>query len=237
MAVRSIGLSTLKGRRPCMLLDAARHNLREIQAERGAHSHIDTARSRDNVILEGGDTAARVQEVADFFLSSMTTERLRRDHCQALEFVFSLPSGRAIEEVEYFKKCLEWLEAEVALPVLSAVVHRDESTPHMHALLMPMDGEGRHVGSAPIASAPLKRLRASFFDKVAWQAGFRRAGAKMRGAAKARAVAAILRRCDAMGMPAACGPLWPVLKAAIERDPVAALQALEIDPNTIREAA
>lgn len=35
-AVKTIGLSRCNGRKPCALLEAARHNLREIQAERGA---------------------------------------------------------------------------------------------------------------------------------------------------------------------------------------------------------
>ena len=40
-AVKSIGLSRVNGRKPCTLLEAARHNLREIQAEQGATGHID----------------------------------------------------------------------------------------------------------------------------------------------------------------------------------------------------
>lgn len=233
MAVKSIGLSTVGGRRPCTLRDAARHNLREIQAEMGAACHIDPARSRANIILSGPKTAQDVQGAAALLLAKVGP--LRRDHCQALEFVFSLPVGGAIDVVDYFTKCLGWLEAELKLPVLSAVVHCDESAPHMHTLLLPLNREGRHVGGAPIGYRSLPRLRASFFDRVAGRAGLKREGAKMRGQAKGWAIAAILQRCEAMDMPTACGPLWLVLKAAIERDPVAALTALEIDPNTIRE--
>ena len=235
MAVKSIGLSTVGGRRPCTLLDAARHNLREIQAEMGATGRIDPARSRANVILAGQDTAEGVQGAAGLLLAEVGP--LRRDHCQALEFVFSLPAGCGIDVKGYFTKCLSWLEAELKLPVLSAVVHCDERAPHMHALLLPVGKDGRHMGSTPIGREPLRRLRASFFAAVAGRAGLRREGAKMRGKTKDWAVAAILRRCQDMGMPDACGPLWSVFKTAIERNPVAALDALEIDPDTIRGAA
>ena len=43
-AVKSIGLSTVGGRKPCDLITAARHNLREIQAELGAVGRIDASR-------------------------------------------------------------------------------------------------------------------------------------------------------------------------------------------------
>lgn len=239
IAFKAIGLSTVGGRRPCTLLGAARHNLREIQAEMGATGHIDPERSRANVILAGPNTAAEVQEGASFWMSCLIEGHrpLRKDHVQCLEFVFSLPAGCGIDVESYFGNCLGWLEAELKLPVLSAAIHRDEAAPHMHVLLMPVNNEGRHVGGAPInGGVTLRRLRASFFDSVAGPAGLKREGAKMRGQAKDWAISAIIKRCEDMDMPDACGPLWPVLRAAIERDPVAALTALEIDPDTIRPA-
>lgn len=234
MAVKSVGLSSVGGRKPCSLLDAARHNLREIQAEMGAADHIDPERSYSNVILGGPESAVGVQAAADALLAIAGVERLRRDHCQAIEFVFSLPVGCSIDVADYFSKCLGWMKSALPLPVLSAVIHRDESAPHMHVLLLPLDGEGRHVGGAPIGREQLKRLRASFFGAVAGRFGLRREGAKLRGQAKGWAVAAILRRCDDVGMPEACGALWPILRVAIERDPQAALAALKIDLDTIR---
>lgn len=48
--------------------------------------------------------------------------------------------------------------------------------------------------------------------------------------AKLKTVAAqVLARCEAMGLPATTGPLWPVLVSAIERDPTAAVRALGVD--------
>ena len=235
-AVKSIGLSRVNGRKPCTLLEAARHNLREIQAEQGATGHIDPTRSNGNTVLHGPATAAEVCAQAEALQADADIVRgsLRRDHCQAIEAVFSLPQQAAVlDPADYFAKCLAWLADALALPVLSAVVHRDEAAMHLHVLLLPVK-DGAHVGSAPIDRAALKRLRERFFAKVAGPAGLKHAGAKVRGMAKQWAIAAVLQRCEVLGLPAANGPLWPCVVACIERDPTAAMLALGIDANTIR---
>ncbi|WP_140426160.1 plasmid recombination protein [Acidovorax sp. Root275] len=235
-AVKSIGLSRVNGRKPCTLLEAARHNLREIQAEQGATGHIDPTRTHCNSVLHGPATAAEVCAQAEALQTAAGIVRgsLRRDHCQAIEAVFSLPQQAAVPDpADYFAKCLAWLAGALALPVLSAVVHCDESAKHLHVLLLPVK-DGAHVGSAPIDRAALKRLRERFFSKVAGPAGLKHAEAKVRGVAKQWAIAAVFRRCEVLGLSAANGPLWPCVVASIERDPTAAMLALGIDANTIR---
>ena len=116
------------------------------------------------------------------------------------------------------------------------MLHRDEQAPHLHVLLLPVKRRA-HVGSSPIAIAEYKRLREEFFAQVAGPAGLKRQGARVVGKVKEWAVAAVLSRCEAMGLPAANGPLWAVLEAAIRRDPTTALLALEIDVNSIRPGA
>lgn len=235
-AIKSIGLSRVNGRKPCTLLNAARHNLREIQAEQGATGRIDPARTHGNTILQGAALAADVQALATNMLADagVDSDKLRRDHCQAIEAVFSLPPHAAIADpAAYFRHCLVWLTGALSLPVLSAVVHHDETVMHLHVLLLPLQ-DGQHVGSKPIDRAALKRLRENFFIKVAAPVGLKRTGAKMRGIGKQWAIAAVLQRCAAMGLPAVNGALWPVFEAAIKHDPTAAMLALGIDPNTIK---
>lgn len=235
-ALKTIGRSTRGGRKPCDLLTAARHNLREIQAELGANGHINSQRMGDNVTLLGPDTAAKVQAQADGLLATVDTSRLKRDHVQAIEVLFSLPLGALIEPIGYFTKCLAWVRVALPLPVLSAVMHMDEAAPHMHALLLPMK-DGKHVGGALIDLEAIKRLRESFFQKVAGPAGLKRTGAKVRGQVKQWAIAAVLARCEAMGLPSAMGPLWADYRASIEREPTPHLLALGIDVNAIRPDA
>jgi len=233
IAIKTIGLSRCGGRKPCSLLNAAKHNLREIQAGRCAAGHIDAKRMTDNVTIEGPATAAEVQVMADKLLAGACIVGLRRDHVQAIEVVFSLPPGAPVEPLAYFTRCLEWLHSALPLPVLLATAHRDEAAPHLHVLLLPVR-DGKHIGGEPYKLASLKPLRESFFREVAGPAGLKRDGAKVRGNVKQWAIEAVLRECDAMGMPAANGPLWPVLVAAIKRDPTEAMQLLGIDMNSIR---
>lgn len=234
-AVKSIGLSKVNGSKPCTLLEAARHNLREIQAETGANSHIDPRRARLNQIMAGPSAAADVKSLAMALMAAdgVDVARLRRDYSQAIEVVFSLPPDSAIEPSCYFARALDWLNAMLPLPVLSAVVHQDESSVHMHVLLLPLMN-GKYVGSSPIGREALKRLREGFFAKVAGPAGLQRQGAKLRGAAKQWAVAAVMRECERRGLPEKNGQLWAVFAAALESSPLDALKALDIDLQSIR---
>ena len=229
-AAKTIGMSKVNGRKPCDLLTAARHNLREIQAEHGSVGRIDPGRSATNAILAGPADAAQVQALAVALLAAagLNPAAMRRDHVQALEFVFSLPPSSGVDPAAYFARCLAWLTGALPLPLLSAVTHADEVAPHLHVLLLPL-ADGVYAGGKPVERPKLLRLRESFFNVVAGPAGLHRESAKLRGEPKRWAVAAVLARCEAMGLPAANGPLWPVLVAAIERDPTAAVRALGIE--------
>jgi hypothetical protein len=240
-AVKSISLSRVNERKkPCTLLQAARHNLREIQAELGAVGRINPMRSVNNILLAGPASASEVQAQADalFDDAGIDTRKLRRDRCQAIESVFSLPPDAAVtDHVAYFARCLEWVAGALRLPVLSAVLHLDEQAPHLHVLLLPVK-DGVFVGRKPIADRnAIKRLRDEFFAQVAGPFGLKRQDAKVVGAVKGWAVAAVLSRCEALGLPAANGPLWAVLEAAIRRDPTTSMLALGLDVNSIRPNA
>jgi hypothetical protein len=106
-AVKSIGLSKVAGRKTCTLLEAARHNLREIQAELGSVGRINPMHSASNIVMHGPATAAEVQAQAAALLTEkgIDTTKLRRDHCQAIEAVFSLPSAAAVTDpAAYFAR-------------------------------------------------------------------------------------------------------------------------------------
>ena len=237
-AVKSIGLSKINGRKPCSLKDAARHNLREIQAEMGAIGRINSLKTINNWVMAGPSDADGVVSLAQktFATAGVDLSQKRRDRCQAIELVFSLPSRSEIEPAQYFEKCLHWVERAYELPLLSAVVHTDESAPHCHVLLLPLNRDGRCVGSTPLEKPETKKKTESFFAQVAGPAGLNRQGAKLRGGTKQVAISVVLDKCGVMGLPTANGPLWPVFEAGIKRDPAPALQALSIDRQAISDA-
>ena len=235
-AVKSIGLSKCGGRKPSSLLDAARHNKREIQAERGASHHIDARRVNRNECLSGPGTAAGVVELANRILVEAGIDPLtmRRDRCQAVEVVFSLPVDSPVNEKAYFDACLCWaIRSFAGATVLSADIHNDEAAPHLHILLSPVRN-GRMVGGKMIDRAALAGLRESFWSDVAGPVGLRRANARLYGQARALGVTAVLERLDGLQAPELRGPLWPITRKAIERDPLPFLAALNIDPQGLR---
>ena len=130
---------------------AARHNRRVIQAEMGATGSIDPTRSHLNETLAGPSTAADVGQLAKDLMTAAGVTRLRKDAVMALEIVFSLPPGHAIDDRAYFNDCAVWAVVYFGGMTLSVDIHRDEAAPHCHVLMLPlvggrMDG-GRLVGN------------------------------------------------------------------------------------------
>jgi len=230
-SAKTISLSTLGGRKPCTLRVAARHNLREIQAEIGAAGNIDAARIRHNIILEGPQTAAEVEDKAKLLMAGIDRRSQRKDYVQAIEVLFQAPPSCS-DPSAYLKRCSEWVKEAMGLPVLSAVIHYDESSPHAHVLLLPVK-DGQYVGGSPIARDKLRQLRDEFFDKVAGPAGFQRHGAKLRGEMKRQGIAAVDEWLTVRGAHHACGPAWPLFRHHLERDPTQFVRALEIDLSKV----
>ncbi len=230
-AVKSVGLSRLNGRKPCSLKDAARHNFREIQSESGARGSINPMQTDKNWVLAGPTNSDSVLSLAEKIASSAGVDlRLKRhDYCQAIEIIFSLPDKSLAQPQKYFQDCLSWAMRAYRLPVLSAVVHLDESSPHCHLLLMPLNNNGEYVGSRPLAKTETKKQIESFFSSVALPAGLTRQNAKLRGLLKQIAINRILERCRENKLSDACGPLWTIFEAEIKKDPVPFLEALGID--------
>lgn len=229
-------MSKIGGRKPCSLTDAARHNRREIQAELGSGFRIDPARSRRNETIVGPATAAGVVALADQVASQagIDLKAMRRDHCQAVELVFSVAADAGIDDGGYFRDCLQWAERVFpGVAVLAADIHRDESAPHAHILLSPIKG-GKFVGSALIGRVELAKLRESFWQEVAGPAGFRRSGGKLCGASKEAARMAVVKRLELLQAPELRGPLWNITAKQIAADPLPYLIALGIDPQTIK---
>ncbi|WP_127807134.1 plasmid recombination protein [Hydrogenophaga sp. NH-16] len=235
-SVKSIGMSGYGGRKKCTLMDAARHNLREIQAERGANGYIDPTRIHQNVILAGPTSASEVVALSKTLAAEAGIDfaTLRKDYCHAYELVFSLSTVRGgFDSLSYFANCLEWTRSAYGLPVLLATEHRDEATKHLHVLLLPIKDK-EYVGCKMLSQASTRKLSDSFFKSVAGPAGLKRENAKFRGIVKQWAVAAVLRECEEQKLPEAIGALWPVFKACIERDPTDAVKALNIEVESLR---
>ncbi len=238
-AVKSVGMSKQGGRKPSTLASAARHNLREIQAELGAHSHIDSSKTDLNEVLVGPSTSRGVLELAGALMraAGVIASRLRKDYCQAVEIVFSLPSEADVDTQAFFQRCVQWAgERFGADAIMSAVVHYDEAQPHAHVLISPIVN-GRMCGSELITREALARLRTSFEVLVARPFKLMLPSRRLTGGDRRRATAAVLEKLERANDGVLQSATWATVKTLIESDPrpfVAAL-GVEIDPAPARK--
>jgi len=157
-----------------IVLRAARHNLREVQAECCAGDHIDVARIPLNQRLVGPGSADDVNRRAKTLMKQAGIVRLRTDAVRALELLFTLPSGHPAVEGGFFQDCLEWVSNKYgSAQVLSAVIHHDEAAPHMHVLVLPLF-DGKMNGSRLMGYAvQLSALHQSLHREVGLRHGLK----------------------------------------------------------------
>lgn len=204
--VQVLRVKTLAGKR--IVLSAAKHNLREIQAEIGADSHIDISRTPDNYIIQGAGTAAGVAEHERELLADAEFPRpLRKNSVRAVEIIFSLPTDSEINHRAFFVAATDWAGQFYSVPVLSSIVHLDESAPHCHVLLLPLV-DGRLQGSALLGNrANLLAMQSDFHEQVASRFGLarqtpqKRLSASLRHDLSGKVLAAIRASHDTLNEP------------------------------------
>lgn len=90
---------------------------------------------------------------------------------------------------QYFRDCLEFHQRKFG-HVVSAVVHYDETTPHMHILSVPLTQDGRLSAREIIGNrANLSRMQTEFFEQVGRGYGLER-GVQMDGQEKKKHISA-----------------------------------------------
>lgn len=130
-----------------------------------------------NVALVGGDTAAAMLTLGQAKASAIAAgQRWRTDQVAALDlFVGASPEwfragpGRDIEVQDaYFARALAWIrERYGAANVLTAQLHRDETSPHLQVVVMPRDERGHFCAKRIVGQAKdLQALQDDFAAKV-----------------------------------------------------------------------
>lgn len=192
LAIKPLSVRTTRAATAdAVILNVMKHNHREIQAEFGgrADSKIDHARTCRNVILDGEDTAIGVAAAALEFMRDHGIEKTRKNATLGIEIVVSLPAGTSIDCLEYFRHAMLWAREYFKVPMVSAVIHQDESCPHAHFVLIPAR-EGRLIGSKLLGDrTATKALHASFHIQVSRFFGLRPPSCKQRPGAAARKLA------------------------------------------------
>lgn len=90
---------------------------------------------------------------------------------------------------QYFQDCLQFHQRRFG-HIVSAVVHYDETTPHMHILSVPLTQDGRLSAREIIGNrANLSKMQTEFFEQVGKEYGLER-GVQMDGQEKKKRITA-----------------------------------------------
>lgn len=160
---------------------AAMHNLREIPSEIIAGGKINASRTYLNQILVGGISSSQIKrDYEQLIESAKLHKKIRKDAVMGIEVIVSLPSDHTIDEMLFFNDCIQWCKWYFGVPVLSAVIHRDEANPHVHILLVPLV-DGRLQGSQTVGNrSKWRAMQEHFYEHVARHYGFSKPRPMMR---------------------------------------------------------
>ena len=169
-------LSIKRLSRKNIILVAAKHNHREIIAEIGGDSdgRIDPSRGGLNVVVRGASSALEVANQAQQLMDAAGIKSLRKDAVRALEVIFSVPPEFSVNHQQFFGDSIKWAEQYFQAPILSAIIHNDESVPHCHVLILPLI-KGRMVGSdLHGGKTKLLAMQSDYHSKVGQLYGLKR---------------------------------------------------------------
>lgn len=221
------------------VLDALRHNKRKIQAELGAFGHIDASKISLNYCLEGCEDPEQGYRLTQDAIEQYNSGRLakmRHDAIIAAELVFSIPSSRSdINHREFLTDCLTWCKKEFPEhPLISADVHLDEASPHLHILIgcvLP----NRLLGSKSFGYGRVFNMRnLRFFDEVGKRYGLVVTQNSLSSKDRTTLYRQIINKLQNTNDPMLKSKCFKSVIKAIQRDPIlfATDLGVEIKPST-----
>ena len=133
---------TLRGHSKTLQL-AEKHNRRLIAAEVGSYRKINgekTHLNRELVKISGVSSEEVVLKILrDKGLDLDHHLYKKKNRGFAVELLFTVTAGHECDFNAMYADCLEWLKKYYPeCPIVHAVVHHDEGSPHMHVILVPL---------------------------------------------------------------------------------------------------
>ena len=156
------------------------HNRRE-REHSNTNPDIDRQRSKNNYALV--QSAKSFNQLIDQRLKDgyKGSRAIRKDAVRMCEALFTsdndfFNSLSAVEQKEFFTSCYEWAcQRWGAVNIISAVVHLDERTPHMHLDFVPLTEDGRLSAKVVLGGRKeLQMLQDDFFERVGKSYGLER---------------------------------------------------------------
>lgn len=140
--------------------------------------NADPTKRRENTHIGPTDTGAALEV---FNARLATQEKIRSNAVLAIEYLIAaspdVMHGKSRQEQDaYFHDALDWLKAKHgAENVIHAGIHRDESTPHMYAYVVPIDERGKLNCRAYLGNPKaLREMQSDFAERVGQRHGLER---------------------------------------------------------------
>jgi len=213
------------------------HNKREIQKELGARSHIDSQKIPLNYslieVVSTDELIRKVNERIETYEDN-TKKSMRHDGVIALEVLFSLPlSKNNINSQDYFKDCLLWGRHMFSpAEVLTADVHMDEATPHMHIIFLCVTPTKLVASKVKGDKRKYRERKEDFFLKVGQKYGLALPPEKLLKADRIRLARQVISQVETSSDPMTRSPHYQLIRLRIENDPVPFAVNLGIDIKT-----
>ena len=213
------------------------HNKREIQKELGARSHIDAQKIPLNYslvdVVSTDGLIHKVNERIEAYEDNIG-KRIRHDAVIAIEVLFSLPDSRQdINNRDYFNDCLAWAKTEFSpAEVLTADIHLDEATPHMHVIFLCVTPTKLVASKVKGDKRKYRERKEDFFHKVAQKYGLALPPDKLLKADRIRLAKQVISQVETSADPMTRSPHYQLIKLRIENDPVPFAVNLGIDIKT-----
>jgi hypothetical protein len=122
---------------------AEKHNLRKMPSKVGCgYGGINPQLSHLNIeLIKFKEESLEASVLHEIKLKGIDINKPRiknKNRGFALEFIFCVKSGHQCDFKGLYSECLDWLRGfYLECPIIHAVIHFDEGTPHMHVIIVP----------------------------------------------------------------------------------------------------
>jgi hypothetical protein len=180
MRMAKIGGASMSG-----VGNIAAHHERKQGYTAKSNPDIDPGRTGQNYALVDSRDQGRITDRIEARISAGlapnrdgSARKVREDAVKVVDALFAFSPGSVAPEGHkaYFEGCLEWFEGKLGgrANIVSAVVHMDEKTPHMHVLAVPLMDGRLNVGKIMDGRNKLRELQDSFHREVSGKWGLLR---------------------------------------------------------------
>lgn len=156
------------------------HDRRE-RSHSNSNPDIDFSRSGSNVVMlncKGSFNEHIAEQIKERYTG---TKAIRKDAVKMISVIFTSDneffSGKSAEEqISFFQSCLDFAKRKWGEEnIISAIIHNDERTPHLHLNFIPLTKDGKLSAKEILGGRKeMQQFQDEFYEKVSCNFGLER---------------------------------------------------------------